>query len=202
MDWQGKRVAILGDSLSASASSPGGRLAAELEELGAVVLVRAQVGRSAYNFYGREDAEAELRGLTGWQPELVIVQLGTNDLGIGAPGSRAHWQRLGADLAGQHVMVLGAPSFPGRADLARRLPELYALQETTFPGQVIDSRPLTSARGRSNDGVHFTAQGAAELGHAWREALEAELGQGPSPWGLLGLAFIIAGLWWALGESA
>lgn len=175
----GKRVVIFGDSLSASSSSPGGVLAAHLTTKGATVKINARVGRSAYNFYGREDTTAQLRELDAFAPHIAIVELGTNDIGLSLAVDQAKMIQIRDGLAragATEVWAVGPPSF---ADAARAqgAAQVVGMMRHVFGGKFIDMRSLTAdmtTAGRNADGIHFTAEGGAIVGgrlaHAFLDA--------------------------------
>src|SRR5262245_51900119 len=101
MNVRGERIIVFGDSLSKhgpdggpeiwdvdvgsmrSSSAPGDLLASILAEHGAqAVRTNARVGRSAWNFWTRENSPALLASDQAFKPTKVIVMLGTNDAGL------------------------------------------------------------------------------------------------------------------------
>lgn len=225
MRLAGRRILIFGDSLShhgtdsapqiwdatprgsASSSAPGTLLAWKLLDAGAsAVRVDAKVGRSAYNFFtSREPWQQLLASDQAWQPDLVLVLLGTNDLGLGASPDQAAFRRLRAAFGGAEVWAVGPPSFASATRNAQAV-TVYKTLQNVFGSQVIDLRPLTvdlTVNGRTRDGVHFQASGA-ELVASRLMALIAAGDQGaapsalplapsapsaPRPWGFILLSF-------------
>lgn len=161
------RILVFGDSLSTS-GGPGVVMARELEARGHVVNVEAKSGRSAWNFYDREDHALIVKQALWTKPDLVIVWLGTNELGLSSKTNLAAFTRLKNDLGkdGAIVIAIGPPAF---ADVERRDQSVavYATMRKVF-GVVVDARPrsadLREAPYRTSDGVHFTSRGAAVLG--------------------------------------
>jgi lysophospholipase L1-like esterase len=164
----GKRVVIFGDSLSSGAASPGGVLGHHLTANGATVKINARVGRSAYNFYGREDTVGQFRELDTFAPHIAIVELGTNDIGLSLGIDQAKMTQLRDSLArvgATEVWAIGPPSFADAA-LERGAGSVVDMMRRVFD-KFIDARPLTAdmrTSGRSGDGVHFTKDGGAILG--------------------------------------
>lgn len=195
----GARVLIFGDSMShlgedadptiaaASASNttgmPGAVLAALLLQRGAdAVQVDAKIGRSAYNFWQREPAAQLLGQDIAFMPSIVIVFLGTNDLGLdmGVDGQAMAAIRDQLARSGAEIWVVGPPSF-GDATMQAQTDAVVAMEKQVFgSSRFIDLRPLTSdilttAQGRASDGVHFgdTTGGpivAARLADAFTKA--------------------------------
>jgi lysophospholipase L1-like esterase len=178
----GKRVLLFGDSLSAGTSSPGAILASRLRQAGAEVQVSARIGRSAWNFYGREDAAAELVAAKAFRPSIVIVALGTNDIGLSAAADRERMLLLRQELAsdGGDVWAFGPPSFPRSgpgSKLDAGAPAVADMMQSVFGvSRFLDLRVLTEdmrvagQHGRSADGVHFTAAGGTIVGDRMADA--------------------------------
>lgn len=212
MNVQGQRVLIFGDSLSSrrsrcddahsadqydvvegtnrTASAPGDLLASYLLAQGAAaVRVNARVCRSGWNFWQGEDTNRLLRADAAWKPTLLILMLGTNDIGLnltkdGEALARivAAYQRLGV----QQAVAIGPPTFS--------IPRLQAGVDDVFkmlqrvPGieAVVDARPYTSdllgPTYRTHDNIHFTAAGAAALAPRLAAALGQLAPAPPSAW--------------------
>ena len=193
MNIRGERVLIFGDSLSSRgsteqvnvtetpnrvSSSPGDLLASWLLAAGAqAARLDARVGRSAINFWDREAAAQLLAQDAAWKPTLVIVALGTNDIGrdvvkttLAMAKLRDAFRQMGAD-----VIAIGPPSFT-RADLQNNSGTVVAmLQEVFGKRNVIDARPLSTdligSQFRTSDQVHFTREGAAVLAQRYAGAV-------------------------------
>lgn len=176
-----QRVLIFGDSLSSGPSSPGAQMAAVLEAHGANTMVNAVVGRSAWNFYtSREDFAQVIADCHAFHPDLVIIELGTNDIGLSPSADRAAFVRLAKDLggAGTEVWAIGPPAFSSSTPQATNVDTVYQTMKSVFGSKLIDWRPLsrdmTTSPPRTADGVHFTAQGGpiagARLGQAFLDA--------------------------------
>jgi len=165
----GKRVVIFGDSLSSGVGSPGGVLGSHLNLKGAVVKINARVGRSANNFYGREDAVGQLRDLDAFAPHIAIVELGTNDIGLSIAIDQAKMTQLRDGLAragATEVWAIGPPSFAD-ATLSQGAAVVVDMMRRVFGDRFIDARPLTAdmtTTGRTADGVHFTSSGGSKAG--------------------------------------
>jgi len=174
---RGRRVVIVGDSLSAAAGAPGGELAAELRAAGATVLVNARVGRSAHSFYAAE--ASQLDDIVQFQPELAIVWLGTNDCGQRPSVIAQRMAQLRDDLGelGAEVWAFGPAQLPAR--LAGCRPAVVSTMATVFGPRFIDTAALEGTKmvGRTADGVHFTRAGARALGERMASAfLDADVG--------------------------
>ncbi len=180
---KGKRVQIVGDSLSASTSSPGGQLAQQLTAAGATVKVNAKVGRSARSFLREPDHADQVRVIGAWQPDLAIVVLGTNDIGYSASANRTAMAQVRAELGatGAQVWAIGPPAFaPGVRDGGAGVVDI--MREVFGSGRFLDMRPLTlditGAPGRAGDQIHFTATGGALVGQRLAQRFEQVGGGG------------------------
>lgn len=198
-DVSGKRVFILGDSLSSGSSSPGGVLARELTLAGAKVQINAKVGRSAWNFYGREDAAGQLADALAFGPDLVIVELGTNDIGLGMAADRVRMIQIRDAMAtkGAKVWGIGPPAFDRTGSAQLDVDLVTAMMGDVFSPRFLNWQALTSdmttSPMRTSDGVHFTAQGAELAGKRLaREFLSAHEGGGA---GLVTLGLIALAAW-------
>lgn len=208
------RVLLFGDSLShfgadaagpvydvpsytaIVSSAPGVVLARSLTELGHSVRINARVSRSAWNFWDREPTEILLEQDAAWKPELVVVWLGTNDIGISSVRTRDAMIKIreAYEGMGAKVIAIGPPAFADQ-ELREGATVVYATMRNAF-STVIDARPaslaLREAPYRARDGVHFTARGAELLGTRLADDVAAP---GASWWPAaiaLGLALLIA----------
>lgn len=199
MDVRGKRVLVFGDSLThrggradpdgvpalpgvARSGSPGDLLASHLLAAGAgAVRINGRVSRSAINLWrsnNGEDGAAVVAAEAAARPDIVIVFLGTNDLGMNATADAAAFGRIAAAFRGAQVWAVGPPAF-ARADLnAQAAVVVRTLQGVFGAHRVIDLRPLTAdivvpAQGRAGDGVHFATAGAAKTAQRLAAALAA-----------------------------
>lgn len=213
------KILILGDSLSTGTTSPGGVLGAKLRASGYDVAVNGKVSRSAVNFWSGTNGEngaAVVAGLAAARPDIVIVMLGTNDLGLNATADQAAFARIAAAFNGAELWAVGPPAF-ARADLTNKAPAVYETLVRVFGrGRVIDWRPLTAdivseGQGRSKDGVHFARLGAAvaggRLADAWLRARgdapaapppAAGVAWWPVPAAAAAAAVLIAGVAWVM----
>lgn len=179
MDFRGKRILIFGDSISDGPNTPGGLLAKKLAAGGAAaVKVDAKTGRSAYNFFTtREDWSSLLAADRAWQPDIVIVALGSNDIGIGPKATGPAMQRLKESFPASVQFVAVGPLTYGvqRDDLNRAAQPIVDTMRAVFP-TYIDARPLTTpVSGRTSDGVHFTAAGAAPYAQKLYDAISSKV---------------------------
>ena len=214
MDVKGQRVLIFGDSLTARSgasvqvdvtegidrrsSSPGDLLASQLLAAGAAAArINARVGRSAWNFWQREEAAKLIAADLAWQPTIVFVMLGTNDIGLNLTKDRQALERIRDAYAtsGAQLVGIGPPAFSVER-LVEGSPGVVAMHRKVFgPDRVVDARPLSrdllEAPGRAGDHVHFTAAGAAALAPRLAAAI-AGLPAAPrkgAPWKPLGIGF-------------
>jgi len=205
MNVRGRSILIFGDSMTHRGAndapngvdvvesanrrgSPGDLLASHLLAAGASrARINAKVGRSAYSFYVKEPAAAaELAAEVARRPQIVIVFLGTNDLGLSVQTDATYMARLrDAFLAGgAEVWAVGPPSFAptlracAKRDAAKTCVSwgpllndqavgVLGMMRSVFgASRVIDARPLTAdivtvAQGRAGDLIHFVGSTGA-----------------------------------------
>jgi lysophospholipase L1-like esterase len=127
--FEGKRVLIIGDSLSdgtggnpgtygvppSPSTTPGQFLADQLKAHGAAsVRIQSKLGRSAYTFLKAQNGAAIIaKEISDHRPDVVIIMLGTNDALLGVKPTRAAFKTIKAafDAAGIPVYHVGPPSF-------------------------------------------------------------------------------------------
>lgn len=216
MNVSGKRVLIFGDSLSHPGNDsgpetsevqagqlgpPGVQLAAKLLAAGArAARVDARVGRSALNFWSRENTAKLLGADVAWEPDLVFVMLGTNggaEIKDAEALTKIHHVFAST---GTEVWGIGPPALPEDSTA------VVAMMRRVFGPKLIDARPLTpTGLGlRTGDGVHFTAAGAKIFAEGLARAV---LTAGKSPvvmvlragFGLAAFAGLV-GLAWIIGR--
>lgn len=173
-----RTVTILGDSLSASATAPGGVLATYLRRAGATdVHVNGKVSRSAINFFvgHGEDGAAILATEAAARPDVVIVFLGTNDMGMGAAADVAAFTRIRSAFVanGAEVWSIGPPAFASTTRNTQAVTVYATLRSVFGADRVLDLRPLTTDVPRKTDGIHFTTAGGATTGQRIAAALLA-----------------------------
>lgn len=238
MDVRGRRILVFGDSLTHRGArtapdgvpalplgnrtgTPGDLLASYLLAAGAAaVRVNGRVSRSAVNLWkgnNGENGTAVVAAEVAARPDLVIIMLGTNDLGMGATADAAAFRRLRDAFAGYgaEVWAIGPPAF-ARADLNAKAVTVYATLVQVFgPTRVIDARPLsadvvTVAQGRAGDGIHFGAGGAGKVAARLAQTLLAQSGR-PLPSGSVdagvpttgeGAVATTPSPWWAVAGAA
>lgn len=213
MDISGERILIFGDSLSHPgsdsapyiqavtqdsnrvSSAPGDLLASMLLEQGATAAqIDARIGRSAINFWDREDTASLIAADAAFQPTKVIVMLGTNDIGrdLGATQQamtriRDTYENMGAD-----VWAIGPMTYVPPADnLNAGAPDVLTVMQSVFGAdKTIDAQPLAALEGRTGDGVHFTYAAALPTAQALAQALVSTSSNAAT----LKRALIIAGI--------
>lgn len=177
----GLRIVIVGDSLSAGPHTPGQVLADQLSVRGATVTVNARVGRSANNFYGREDWRAQLQQIASARPDVAIVVLGTNDIGLSmaVDGQRMTQLRDALAGAGADVYAFGPPAFPPGSRLVAGQPAVVAMMRGVFGARFHDLTPrtadLVTTKYRTGDQVHFTAAGGDVAGQRMAQTMIDQL---------------------------
>lgn len=159
IDPTGKQVLILGDSLSVGPNSPGVLLGKLLKGKGANVRVNSRVGRSAWNFFNREDATGILRSEAAHRPNLVILFLGTNALGLNLVLESRRQGKIAGVFPGAEIWAIGPPVLADKA----KAEAVVDMMRDRFAPRFIDLRLLTNTGGRTADGVHFTKAGARRL---------------------------------------
>lgn len=191
MNARGERIIVFGDSLShhssdsapeiwdvdqgsqRQSSQPGDLLASLLAEQGAAaVRVNARVGRSAHNFFGREDAQGLLASDQAFAPTKVVVILGTNDIGLNLAVDAQDMQRI-KDLyeaMGAEVWAIGPVTYNDQ-NLNAQAPGVVDMMQGIFGSRFIDGRPLSVQTGRAGDGVHFGSDSARATAIAFASAL-------------------------------
>jgi len=212
-----KRVLIFGDSLSYRSpdrdvlvsevdptrkGSPGDLLASWLlREGAAAVRIHAKVGRSAHNFWSswEPDHDEVIAKLQAWKPDIAIIFLGTNDIGLNMAVDASDMARIRDAFSTAEVWGIGPPSFASQ-DLTTGAEAVVKMEKQVFGKRFIDARPLSSIQGRTSDGVHFTAAGARVFAANLADRLNLRRNivalRGP----LLGVASIaVAGALLALG---
>lgn len=201
MDLRGRRVFVLGDSLSSRTNaqtydasaikltgSPGDFLATRLRGAGAAaVRVNAKSGRSAISLFSKENGNAILTEVAAFKPDLIIVFLGTNDIGYPANSDGTAFARIRNAFPYVNFVVLGPPQFVGvRAnELNTGAEAVYNTLRSVFGRGAsgayiaIDTRPLTPTTGRAGDGIHFASSGAKAFAEQLLLAIQAR----PQPFG-------------------
>ncbi len=221
MEVAGRKVLLFGDSLthvgpdagpeivdlspSGSYGSPGGLLGQRFLRAGAAaVRTDARIGRSATNFWSREDTAKLLGADLSWKPDLVFVMLGTNDLGGDVVAHTAGLVKIRDTFTthGIEVWGIGPPGFPNAAQAAQA-PPVIGMMARVFGPRFIDATKASTGADRTSDGVHFTSRGAPVFaeglgqlvdaaGHTSLVVRVAKAGLGVVAFaGLVGLAWII-----------
>lgn len=183
----GKRVVIFGDSLSES-DGPGYALGEALARAGASVKIDSLRSRSASNFFWREVPTDHWASIAAFHPDIAIVELGTNDIGLNLVADGARMAEIKGALAkagASQIYAFGPPTFPDPAKNTGAV-DVVAMMRDVFGSRFIDLRPLTTDmlsvdRGRAGDGVHFAATGSKQLGGRMAQSfMAADSGSGAS----------------------
>ncbi len=181
---------------SARNGSPGDLLASLCLEAGAeAAMIDARVGRSAANFWGREDTKALLARDTEFRPTLVLVMLGTNDIGLNMKTDGVAMARIRDSFPGVQVIGIGPPSFPKVPRLENNSEAVVTMMKGVF-SQFIDARPLTAGT-RAGDGIHFVSSGSLPFAKNILGAIQGH--QGPIGGGGGGGAGAIVAICLAVG---
>jgi lysophospholipase L1-like esterase len=139
-----------------------------LGEAGNDVRVNARIGRSAYGFLRSEGGAAQLAEAAAWGAVRVFVFLGTNDIGLALGPVTSALERIKAAFPNAEVWGLGPPGFAPGVSESAGVDDVAEAMRVVFGARFVDLRPLTadmlSGPYRAGDGVHFTAEGGAELG--------------------------------------
>ncbi len=154
----GKRILLLGDSLSVGKGSLGGQLAQRLTEAGATVTVNALGGRSSNSFVsGSGPHEPDGKGAGQLELELAdgvdaaVILLGTNNLaGLAVKNpikaTKKSFDQIVSQLlsAGVEVYGIGSPHYEKRPEFGPFEEQLADTLEGVYgAGHFIDARPLT-----------------------------------------------------------
>ncbi len=157
----------------------------------------ARVGRSAVNFWSREDTTRLLTDDIAWRPDVVLVMLGTNDLGMNAIADEKAFAKIRDVFRGAEVWAIGPPSFASPS-MQAQTDAVVAAMRRVFGDRFVDARPLTAdltgSGYRTGDGVHFQARGAETFATRLLGALG---GIGTAP-----VAGWSMGAKWAIGGAA
>ncbi len=217
MNVKGERVLIFGDSLShhgpdaaspiwdvdagssRTSGAPGDLLASMLLEQGAsAARVNARVGRSAFNFFGREASQELLSSDAQFRPTKVFVILGTNDVGLNLDKDaeameaiKRFYEGLGAE-----VWAIGPLTYVSDTFNKQAIPVVH-MMERVFGPRFIDGRSLSVQVGRAGDGIHFGATAARQTAANMLQAimLRAEAGASKFWLVLMGAAAVFGGAW-------
>lgn len=185
--FKGRKVLIVGDSLSypgrspleyttpaevPATAAPGVVLARHLLDLGArAVRINAKVGRSAYNLFRSENGDRLLAEDVAWGPDIVLVFLGTNDKGLGPLQDAAAFERIVKSFPREDIWALGPPQIAGYDDVVATMTEV-------FGRKFVDTRGMLTEVPKASDGVHFTRDGAKLLA----DRIAVALASTPSTW--------------------
>lgn len=148
--------------------SPGSQMLGWLLQAGAGgARVDAKIGRSAYSLFRSEQGDALLAADRAWNPDLVIVMLGTNDLGLDVGVDKTYMQRIRDSFPGAEIWGIGPPDFADPT-LHAQTAAIVGMMRDVFGPRFIDARPMTQdylTQYRTSDGVHFYGQGADVFGY-------------------------------------
>jgi lysophospholipase L1-like esterase len=174
MTFAGKRVLLVGDSHSVGGY--GLRLEALFREAGADVKRLAVGGMAARDFAVGKYSD-EFRAML--PADVLVVSLGTNDAsnleGVPLAKVAQYTRQLAVDSGASVAFYVGPPAFAdgiartlypvfANYNLNQRAEDVYKAVAKTFPGIIIDSRPLTSDLISTRD-IHFSSSN----GKKWAE---------------------------------
>lgn len=223
MDVSNKRVLIFGDSLThpgadsdpeqsmvsgpstRSSSAPGDLLGSLFLEAGAsAVMLDANVGRSASNFWAGTSSHqfrsaADLIAADqAFAPDIVVVMLGTNDIGTNLINDQQAMQAIHDSFPQSDVWAIGPMTYVGPgATLNAGAQAVFDMMTGVFGSErTIDARPLAATTGRAGDGVHFGPTAAYQTALALAAAFATASGVSTTStilWGVLGFGALLIG---------
>ena len=122
------------------------------------------------------------KAISDYDPDLVLVTLGANELEIPAPAQRVGpIQRLVKSLGGRPCVWILPPLWKQDTGL------MQVIKDNAGPCQVLDSSTLVPALPRGPDHIHPNTEGRVRWAAAVFEWLKkAREPQGPRPWSLRG----------------
>lgn len=182
MNWTGKRVLLVGDSHSVGGY--GLRLEALFREAGADVKRLAVGGMAARDFAVGKYSD-EFRAML--PADVLVVSLGTNDAsnleGVPLAKVAQYTRQLAVDSGASVAFYVGPPAFAdgiaktlypvfATYNLNQRAEDVYKAVTKTFPGIIVDSRPLTADLISTRD-IHFSAAN----GRTWAERVFKRINQ-------------------------
>jgi lysophospholipase L1-like esterase len=176
-DVHGKKVLVFGDSLSAGQFSPGKVMAGQLDGA-AEVRINARV----------------LAAIRAFDPDLIVVVLGTNDIGLSMAKDKARMNELrdAFDAGGAEVWAFGPPSFAAGTREQAGSTAVVSMMKSVFGDRFLDLRPLTAdltaSASRTTDRVHFTATGGKVAGDRMADRFLRTDDRGGDGWVLLAAA--------------
>jgi acyl-CoA thioesterase-1 len=170
---EGSRVLVIGDSWSVGLGqddlgrSWAGRLPGEVHVAG----FSGSGFSAAASACGRVSFHDRAPTALGVRPGLVVVEGGLNDYDQPAADIERGFRDLMADLAAQHVVVVGPAAAPVRAGLVPRVDALLAdlSEEYGVPYVATGDLELTYLA----DGLHLTEAGHRVFGDAVAERIAA-----------------------------
>lgn len=107
----------------------------------------------------------------GVRPSLVVVEGGLNDYDQPTAAIDAGFRALMADLAGQHVVVVGPATAPARAVAVPRVDDQLAVLSAEYGVPYVQTSDL--ALDYLDDGLHLTTDGHVEFGDAVADRIAA-----------------------------
>lgn len=223
MDVSNKRILLFGDSLThpgsdsdpeqslvigpstRSSSAPGDLLGSLFLEAGAsAVMLDANVGRSASNFWAGtsshqfHSAADLIASDQAFAPDIVVVMLGTNDIGTNLINDQQAMQAIHDSFPQSDVWAIGPMVYVSPGDgLNAGAQAVFDMMVAVFgPERTIDARPLAATSGRAGDGVHFGPSAAYQTALALAGAFATASGVSTTKtvlWGLAGLGALLIG---------
>ena len=211
MDFAGKRVLLVGDSHSVGGY--GKRLEALFRQAGADVQRLAVGGMAARDFAVGKYSD-EFRAML--PADVLVVSLGTNDAsnleGVPLRKVAEYTRKLAVDSGASVAFYVGPPSFAdgiahtlypvfANYDLNQRAADVYREVAKTFPGLVVDSRPLTADLVSTRD-IHFSAANGAKWAERVFQQLKVPQKQEGSLAGPLAFGMAVFLVGWMLSRRA
>ena len=167
----GTTVLHLGDSF---AGALGRSLEDELQARGVDSVLKFESSTYIPDWAWRKPVSRYIRR---YRPDLVLITLGANELGIPRPSERARAiRKLVRKLAGIPCVWIAPPLWEGASD---RL--LSVIRESSPPCAFLNSTELVPGLQRLPDGIHPTTEGRRRWARAVVEWLERRAGVEPEP---------------------
>lgn len=167
-------------------------------------MLDANVGRSASNFWAGtashqfHSAADLIASDQAFAPDIVVVMLGTNDIGTNLIADQQAMQAIHDSFPQADVWAIGPMTYVPLGDgLNAGAQAVFDMMSAVFgPERTIDARPLSATTGRAGDGVHFGPSAAYQTALALAAAFTSASGVSTTStvlWGLAGLGALVIG---------